>query len=366
MIDDRLLEQAAHEARNRMLDELPEEQETYVFSDLFEEKMNRMIASRKKDRLRKKLVVISKRAAVIVCAACVGLFACVMSVEAWREKLFKMVEEKFPEYSAISYEPVDGSSSDDLPEFDLVEFRPSYIPEGYILTDQILNTHINWSNYSHPDGGHISFDQSILGTANSAINTEGSELTEFEMNGETAYKMSNGGAQFVLWNDNQYQYMIVASGISLEEAVRIAESVTVCPPGAPHPPHLETDVGSLPKDYPAETALAGGDIVIYPDKSIGNLDKLDTFLSDIARKKQTIVRVADYSGSYPITRDLYYDQLVVQVTSDYTRKDPEPENHTYGEHFERIERVEREGVVEVVVTSEDGTMQTLFSYRATA
>ena len=45
--------------------------------------------------------------------------------------------------------------------------------------------------------------------------------------------MDNKGSQFVLWNDSRYQYMVITQNMPMEEAVRIAESVTVCPADAP-------------------------------------------------------------------------------------------------------------------------------------
>lgn len=88
----------------------------------------------------------------------------------------------------------------------------------------MLADSINWSTYTNAEGDMISFQQSILGSGTMAINTEGSQLEEFDLGGETAYKMDNRGSQFVLWNDNQYSYMVLTNDMPLDEAVRIAAS----------------------------------------------------------------------------------------------------------------------------------------------
>lgn len=45
--------------------------------------------------------------------------------------------------------------------------------------------------------------------------------------------MDNRGSQFVLWNDNQYSYMVLTNDMTLDEAVRIAASIRLYPPTRP-------------------------------------------------------------------------------------------------------------------------------------
>ena len=104
--------------------------------------------------------------------------------------------------------------------------------------------------------------------------------------------MDNKGSQFVLWNDSRYQYMVITQNMPMEEAVRIAESVTVCPADAPHPPQLTPKFGP-PLDYPKDQAAANGDIVISGGE-IENLSRLNAFFDEMASQKQTIIRVTDY------------------------------------------------------------------------
>ena len=123
-----------------------------------------------------------------------------------------------------------------------------------------------------------------------AINTEGAQLEKFELNCETAYKMDNKGSQFVLWNDSRYQFMVITQNMPMEEAVRIAESVTVCPADAPHPPQLTPKFGP-PLDYPKDQAAANGDIVISGGE-IENLSPVSYTHLDVY-KRQVSGRVRD-------------------------------------------------------------------------
>ncbi|MFR4989929.1 DUF4367 domain-containing protein [Anaerotruncus colihominis] len=415
-LDDDLLTRALRESRDRTLSECPPAGEPeHVFSEDFERQMCALIRSQQRFTWRKHLRAAARRAAVFVLAAFVGLSACMLSVDAWRDKLYEMVEEKHPEYSNISYRPVDGSEMDSQPDFKLIEYRPSYLPDGmlsvdawrdklyemveekhpeysnisyrpvdgsemdsqpdfklieyrpsylpdgYFLTSQMLDEYVNWSTYESPDGGFISFDQAIIGVPGVAINTEGAQLEKFDLNGETAYKMDNKGSQFVLWNDSRYQYMVITQNMPMEEAVRIAESVTVCPADAPHPPQLTPKFGP-PLDYPKDQAAANGDIVISGGE-IENLSRLNAFFDEMASQKQTIIRVTDYDQGGPRILELYFNGLRVDCTEDDTRTPGKPKNTTSGYTYERMERVVQDGDIVVLAEDRNGGQMELFRYR---
>ena len=250
---------------------------------------------------------------------------------------------------------------DSQPDFKLIEYRPSYLPDGYFLTSQMLDEYVNWSTYESPDGGFISFDQAIIGVPGVAINTEGAQLEKFDLNGETAYKMDNKGSQFVLWNDSRYQYMVITQNMPMEEAVRIAESVTVCPADAPHPPQLTPKFGP-PLDYPKDQAAANGDIVISGGE-IENLSRLNAFFDEMASQKQTIIRVTDYDQGGPRILELYFNGLRVDCTEDDTRTPGKPKNTTSGYTYERMERVVQDGDIVVLAEDRNGGQMELFRYR---
>lgn len=366
-LHDDLLEKAFGESRDRMLAQLPDDGELdHVFSGEFEEKMRRMIRTEKQSPWQRRMPVFARRVAVIVVAAVVGFSACVMSVDAWKQGLFKMVEEKFPEYSSITYEPVDGAAG--VAEFTLAEYQPTYLPDGFRLTDQLLADSINWSTYTNAEGDMISFQQSILGGGTMAINTEGSQLEKFDLNGETAYKMDNRGSQFVLWNDNQYSYMVLTNDMTLDEAVRIAGSIRLYPADAPHPPHLPVDQGQLPEDYTPEEAVENGDVVISGGK-IKNIQALEALFNaqqaSPAQWTQLIIRVTDFDQGGPIIRDLYFDGFRVHCDEDNTRTPGQEKNHYSGYTFAKLARETEEGVTTVCgIDDYTGDRMELMRYEA--
>jgi len=364
MLNDELLNRAATIAREQLLAELSEQPLlNYTFSETFDRKMKRIINIQKKHLRSQNFIRYGKRAAVIMIAGFIGFSICVLSVDAWRVKLFKMVEQKFPKYSEISYEPVDGRSNTDSPQIKLTEYRPGYIPQGYRLTEQHLSKHINWTIYTNINDDYIAFDQSVLGTGRSNINTEGSELVEFELNGDVAYKMTNRGSHFVLWSDEQYEYMVLTSEqeITLEQAVKIAQSVTVCPKDAYHPPKLEIQLSDLPVKYSKQMAIENGDVVIS-EGQIYNVDELDTFFTSYENGIPAVIRLADFDNGKPVTRELYYDGLRINCTSDETRDPASGEEGTVGRNYRSISREQEEHFMVVYLTDKEEKREELFRY----
>lgn len=361
MLDDQLLERAAKQARDRLLN-VPEADsvQEHVFSVKFEQQMERLIAQSKKERCGV-ASRWSRRAAAIVVTGFIGLSVCLMSVDAWRTRLFEMVERKHPEYSSITYEPIAGNEPVDLSDFKLIEYRPAYLPEGYRLTQQILNEHINWSIYTNAQNDSITFHQSVLGSGSAAIDTEDAELVKFDLNGEIGYKMSNKGTQFVLWSDQYYEYMLLTSQ-PMEEAIQIAQSVTISPGDSYHPPKLEKTLDERPIDYTVEQATENADVTIYQGGEIQNLEVLERFLENTQAGLADILCIADFDQDPLLTRELYFDGFRIHCTTDITRLDPAAGSHTVGEQYEKI-YLSDEGDYSVIYVTDSKGSQPLLRYK---
>ncbi|HIX65954.1 MAG TPA: DUF4367 domain-containing protein [Candidatus Anaerotruncus excrementipullorum] len=363
-LDEERLIEALARVRDRSLEQLPPPEEPHQFSPQFQEQMELLFQEERRRARRKKWASVSRRAAAFLLVGAVSLSACILGVDALREKLFEMVLEEHEEYSNISYAPIDKERTP-LPQFDLVEYRPAWLPEGMLLVSQILNSTVNWSTYEDAQGNVLSFHQSVVGTVSSAINTESAELIEFELpSGDTAYKMSNMGSQFVLWNDNQYEYMVLLNGYTLEDAVRVAESVQVCPPGAHHPPQLAVDVTGLPEDYPPQQALSDGMVVVQEDGTVDNLNLVEKFLADYAAGQQSIFGLCDYQKGTPLPTQVYFNGFYIEVTVDETELLGNPPNHrssaTY--RYQSAGLVQEADAQVFYLTDEDGESTELFRY----
>ena len=162
--------------------------------------------------------------------------------------------------------------------------------------------------------------------------------------------MDNRGSQFVLWNDNQYSYMVLTNDMPLDEAVRIAASIRLYPPDAPHPPHLPVDQGLLPDPYTPEEAAENGDVVISGG-GIENVQALEALLNaqqaSPARWTQLIIRVTDFDRGGPIIRDLYFDGFRVHCDEDNTRTEGQEKNTYSGYTYAKLVRETQDGVTVV-------------------
>lgn len=356
-LDDDLLLRAVRQAAQQT-DQPAEPAQSHLFSAHFEQEIQQLIHSQRKKSRHRPLY----RAAAVL-AVFLGLSASILSVDAWREQLFRMVVDRHEEYSDISYEAVGGKP---LPEsFKLTEYRPAYLPEGYLLTQQLLDDCVNWSVYTNAQGLRILFDQSLNAregfAMGSSINTEGAQLEEFEMDGLPAYKMSNKGSQFVLWNDEIYNYMLITD-LPMPEALKIAQSVTICPEDAPHPPRLSPQ--QLPNDYTLAQAEKDGALVVEGSLA-KNTDALERFLSQMQAGEQAILRLITPTREGDLINiELYFDGWQVDCTTDNTQDRFAQERCTETRSYESIKlRESGNDEQELILVGKDGAQQILCRYR---
>ncbi len=373
---DQLLEHAAAQARELSLASLPDDSQLdHPFSELFEKKMEQLCRQQKKQRFN--WTRFSRRAAAFAVVSMVGLSALVLSVDAWRETLFEMVEKKHADYSEILFESRDGSGVLDS-QFVLSEHRPTYLPEGYELTRQWLDSSTNDMVFTTPEDGMITFQQAVNakeGFARSVgINTEGSELVPFDLNGYPGHKMTNQDTQFVLWNDNYYNYMLITQ-LSMEETIKIAESVTIAPEGSYHPPQLAVPSYTLQEDYSVEQAMQNGDVVIT-EGGVQNAREISGLLAAIDAGEPQIIRIADFTVTMqeaqqeevagfqpgdPVIKELYFDGQRVHYTLDFLRA-----HSSFGRNGAALAvQQDADGITKLVLTTSTGQQVTVCSYRQT-
>ena len=130
----------------------------YVFTNYFIKAMNRLIQRETYMDAAKLVKKITQRAAVIVLIMFLGALAVPMSVKAYQAQLFHTIKTIFDGkigiYSYESYAITDGKLADTI-------LCPSYIPDGYELTDE---THTDTSavlEYSKADR-HLIYNQKII------------------------------------------------------------------------------------------------------------------------------------------------------------------------------------------------------------
>ncbi|WP_157949987.1 DUF4362 domain-containing protein [Vallitalea okinawensis] len=80
------------------------------------------------------------------------------------------------------------------------------------------------------------------------------------------------------------------------------------------------ELQSIPKDYPIETALANGNVVITDRGEVHNKERFESFLSNVNKGKPDHIQFVKYTiNGIPLIGILEYDGMKIKFTYDTTR-----------------------------------------------
>lgn len=162
------------------------------------------------------------RMAAALLAAAVMSATVAMAVPEIREKVFQMVREIYEKYSNIHYEQLDES----YVAGEFVQYRLTYIPEGFVQTQDQNVGESHYERYKNTDGLAITFSQVRLEKAVFDVDTEKTEPVEISLNNnQIAWYVGNNSWKVLYWDNGEYSFM-VGSHLTKEELVKIANSVS--------------------------------------------------------------------------------------------------------------------------------------------
>lgn len=147
------LAEAMHLYAENTAAEFPTEDEAakVAFSTEFEQKMERIIIQRKRPFFRIFNTAIKKT--VSVAAIFIVVFTLSLSVKAIREPFLKMFKKIFDNHVEIE---LKGTTKDCIDEI----YAVTEIPDGYVMTDEMINTSMVYREYKKDDGTSFSYTQS--------------------------------------------------------------------------------------------------------------------------------------------------------------------------------------------------------------
>lgn len=222
-LPDEFLEQAFLKAAEYELERLPEDDAIpHTFSRRHQRRMKKVLRQAYLPPTPKRPVFLGRRYAVVLVAALLAAFGAVMSVEAWRQAFFSFFQKKYPTYSDVSYEQIKDIS---LPET-LIKYAPTYIPEGYVLTESDTSPASNYLYYENDQDESIFFLQMRLDTATFAIDTEREDFVEIDIGGQMARFLPNEGEYTLLWENSYYSFILTVN-IDKDELIKIAKSTKI-------------------------------------------------------------------------------------------------------------------------------------------
>lgn len=220
-MDDAFLERALFQAMEYRLGMIPEGAGMdHAFSRRHRRRVGALLRQAARPQKVNRVIFLGRRAAAVLVAALVAAFGAVMGVEAWREALFRFIQQKFPQYSIVSYEQIGETV---LPD-ELIRYAPDEIPAGYTLQSETATAAAYILRYRNPDGEKIYYMQMRLDISNLDIDTETQDFIEIELSdGTQAYYLPNEGGYSILWANNQYSFIISVDSDKID-LVKLAEN----------------------------------------------------------------------------------------------------------------------------------------------
>lgn len=207
-------------AINIKLENIPQDSKIgHSFSVRFEKKIKKLIKAQKRNPTYILFIKYAKNVAVVLIALFTITIAGIMSVSAYRERIFRFLIKDHVIYSEIN---VEVDTIEHQGEF--VAVYPSYIPEGYKFFEDS-----NWEEsirryYKNDQGGQYDYHQARINPGTFIWNTENVEIEKTMVGTKEITHWSNLGHVFLIWTGDDCFFEIYGN-IPKEEAFKIAESL---------------------------------------------------------------------------------------------------------------------------------------------
>lgn len=157
----------------------------------------------------------------------------VVSVDALRIRVFDFLLQDEGEYRVV--DSIETSTEDShikelVPDDWKSFFYPSYLPDGYKLveTEGVVNSegleNIKIIFFQNEGQDLITFSQELMDNNQLLVDNEDVDSSKILINGDNAFLTSKNGFTTIIWNHNQYQFMISGS-LDHETLIKIAENL---------------------------------------------------------------------------------------------------------------------------------------------
>ena len=159
--------------------------------------------------------------AILVAAALLLLAGCTAFV--YRNKIGSFVENVFDEYVNVDLPDSDNNS---LTKIEHV-YTLSYVPEGYVLIDQVADEVSVYYLYSNAQGNNLTYNQYPLGLSISiGIHNDGGEATVFKHNNREIYIRNTEKLKHIVWVERGYVITVtIPQSIDDEELIKILDGI---------------------------------------------------------------------------------------------------------------------------------------------
>lgn len=188
-------------------------------SPAYRKNMERLV--RRESSWQRKLLKNKKRKLLAILIAALLIFSSIFSVSAVREPIIEYAISVYEEFTHFFFE----ESTENNLKIIQKEYQVTWVPQDYTLTSCIkseADIHYQWSQKDH----YISFNQTILGIDSIHLNTEKSEVSTFEMDGQLYYYNNSVHMYFIIWTTNDYSFNLACSEtIGWDNVLKILEGI---------------------------------------------------------------------------------------------------------------------------------------------
>ena len=219
-----------------------------VVSDRLRNKIHRLIKRKARESAVKKTKLILSRIAIAAMLVLSIIFATMMSISAIRDAIWRTIVEWYDNYISIRYESPedDGKDNDSTnqtdasgevttdqtevvsPPTEILEVRkPTYMPEGVVEDVVVSAKSMVMIDYYLGEELIYSFNQNILKTNDKYYDNKTAVVKDILVKENKAIVVTYEQTPevYLIWNDGIYSYILVSITASLEDMIKIAESV---------------------------------------------------------------------------------------------------------------------------------------------
>lgn len=173
---------------------------------------------------------------LLVALLCMSIaFTACMLVPEIRQAIWNVLVSERDSSVEIDFEtneeavPANDSISEEYPATIERKMQVTYVPEGFSVSTDVLRPGQYVISYMSEDGKKdFLISQAVINNVNSFVNENEGQITYIEIAGTEAILMECNNDSFIyklVWQDDQYRYMICGSFVPANEIIRIAEGI---------------------------------------------------------------------------------------------------------------------------------------------
>lgn len=194
----------------------------FVFSELFQKRMNKMI--KRNTKSRRWLKQISRKVACIGFVLALGTLTLTLSAEAYRKQVFQAITAFFDGYTSTSYH-VDDPLLADTQNI----YYPTYIPKGYHFVTEHSNDISSYRLYQTDNDESFTFHATRI--SEHIVICRDSEYQSSEsvnINGITGeFRVKDNSYRMLLFANDYIEYNLISDDLNKKELIKIAESISL-------------------------------------------------------------------------------------------------------------------------------------------